>query len=233
MKISCFMHFTRTLSETVLTNEEEKSVASHAAALVAELSGHNKQIDVDKQSATILEQDKPEHHTQQINLVEEQMPSKAKEAIVDIEKGLSTSKKQDEVASIKTKMEQKSKQKVVNNVEEAAKKSFEEELKNSVSIEETQKVFEQVATAGNPKKSLNDVLVNSLHVGLNDRIAFVKHLFENNQADYNRVISQLNTFETEDDALRFLNKQVKPDYNWEGKELFEERLIQIITRKFA
>lgn len=83
-------------------------------------------------------------------------------------------------------------------------------------------------------KSLNDALTKKLNIGLNDRLAFVKHLFDDNMDDYNRVISQLNTIDTEERSIAFINNMVKPEYNnWTGKEEYEGRLISLITRKFS
>ncbi|MCH2194236.1 hypothetical protein [Kordia sp.] len=83
-------------------------------------------------------------------------------------------------------------------------------------------------------KSLNDRLNTGISIGLNDRIAFTKHLFDGNQEDYNRVISQLNTIESEIEAKSFIYNMIKPDYNnWTGKEDYETRFIEIIERKFA
>ena len=80
---------------------------------------------------------------------------------------------------------------------------------------------------------MNDALFkNNIQVGLNDRIAFVKYLFDGSQEDFNRVVSQLNSFKTEKEAKRFLNKLVKPDYDWNGKEEYEQRLTDLIERKF-
>ena len=48
------------------------------------------------------------------------------------------------------------------------------------------------------KKSLNDKLKSGgLTIGLNDKLAFIKHLFDSKNEDYDRVISQLNTIKTE------------------------------------
>ncbi|SNR59086.1 hypothetical protein SAMN04488009_2684 [Maribacter sedimenticola] len=84
-------------------------------------------------------------------------------------------------------------------------------------------------------KSLNDRLGKSnVKVDLNDRLAFVKHLFNNNMEDYNRVLSQLNTIDTEERSIAFIQNMVKPDYNnWEGKEPFEERFLELVSRRFA
>ena len=85
----------------------------------------------------------------------------------------------------------------------------------------------------NDQKSLNDRLKKGITIGLNDRIAFVKHLFNGSTEDFNRVMSQLNTLQTELEALEFLNNMVKPEYsNWAGKETYEERFISFIEGKF-
>lgn len=84
-------------------------------------------------------------------------------------------------------------------------------------------------------KSLNDKLVEKeLKIDLNNRLAFVKHLFNDSTEDYNRVLSQLNTIDTEERCIAFIENMVKPDYkNWEGKEEYEERLMALISRKFS
>lgn len=81
--------------------------------------------------------------------------------------------------------------------------------------------------------TLNDKLAKEIHIGLNDRIAFVKHLFGGNNEDYNRVVSQLITFDTFVETKTFIDEMVKPDYNnWEGKEDYEHRFMEIIEKKF-
>lgn len=83
-------------------------------------------------------------------------------------------------------------------------------------------------------KSLNDRLTNKLSIGLNDRLAFVQHLFGGSMDDYNRVISQLNTIDTLERSTSFIENMVKPEYNnWEGKEEYEGRFMATIGRKFA
>lgn len=112
--------------------------------------------------------------------------------------------------------------------------SSKEEFKDAISADKTSTLFEDIDEKGPEKKSLNDSLVkNTIQVGLNDRIAFVNHLFNFNQQDFNRVLSQLNTFKGEGEAKDFIFNKVKPDYDWEGKEEYEERLITLIERKFS
>lgn len=83
-------------------------------------------------------------------------------------------------------------------------------------------------------KSLNDRLKGaSLKIGLNDKLAFIKHLFEGKNEDYDRVISQINTIHSLAEARKLILEMVKPDYNnWNGKEEYEERFIEIVEGKF-
>lgn len=96
-------------------------------------------------------------------------------------------------------------------------------------------VFDKVSDVkANEKKSLNDKLKSGgFNIGLNDKIAFIKHLFNGESEDYNRVISQLNTITSYDEATLLIENQVKPDYNfWVNKEEYAERFMQIIEAKY-
>jgi len=111
--------------------------------------------------------------------------------------------------------------------------SSKEEFRDAISADKTATLFDGDEKKGSEKKTLNDKLLkNTIQIGLNDRIAFVKHLFNFDQSDFNRILSQLNTFRTEKEAKNFIYHKVKPDYNWTGKEEYEERLITLIERKF-
>ncbi|GAA0736834.1 hypothetical protein [Gaetbulibacter jejuensis] len=96
-------------------------------------------------------------------------------------------------------------------------------------------IFEPVAEAKQDiKKSLNDKLKRGgITIGLNDKIAFIKHLFDGKNEDYDRVLSQINTSSSFQEASNLIQNIVKPDYNqWEGKEDYEERFMEIIESKF-
>ncbi|UMY66180.1 MULTISPECIES: hypothetical protein [unclassified Flavobacterium] len=71
-------------------------------------------------------------------------------------------------------------------------------------------------------------------IGLNDRIGFEKNLFGGSSEDLNRVLSQLNTLATFEEAQQFIEQMVKPDYNnWTGKEDYEQRFLEVVERKFS
>lgn len=83
-------------------------------------------------------------------------------------------------------------------------------------------------------KSLNELHSKSINIGLNDKIAFVKYLFADSTEDYNRVLSQLNTFSTFPEAKDFIDEIIKPDYNnWDGVDDYAERFIAIVAKKFS
>ena len=119
-----------------------------------------------------------------------------------------------------------------------------EEVKEEVQPEpvaETSKVLEEEVKATFEKvsqepriSSLNDRLNKAITFGLNDRIGFEKKLFGGSSDDFNRVVSQLNTFDSFEEAKAFVDDFVKPDYNnWEGAEEFETRFMEIVEKKFS
>jgi hypothetical protein len=106
---------------------------------------------------------------------------------------------------------------------------------NEVSLFSNTTEEKEVKSTKEPKVlNLNDSFSKNIEVGLNDRVAFVKHLFGESNEDYNRVMSQLNTFSTLDEAKSFLNEMVIPDYGyWVGKEEYIERFMEVLEKKFS
>ncbi|MFD1315330.1 hypothetical protein [Namhaeicola litoreus] len=110
--------------------------------------------------------------------------------------------------------------------------TLKEEFKDTYSLDDAEKLLE-----AKPEKlkqlSLHEKLSsNSIQVGLNDRIAFVNNLFNFSQSDFNKVLHFLNDCKTKDEAIQYIQYNVKPKYNWKGKEELEDRLMILIDRKF-
>ncbi|MCB0375131.1 MAG: hypothetical protein KDD04_04355 [Sinomicrobium sp.] len=83
------------------------------------------------------------------------------------------------------------------------------------------------------KLSLNDVLKKQIQIGLNDRIGFVKHLFDGSNDDFDKTLSLLSGMSSLDEARDFVINIVKPDYNdWKGKEDYELRFLALIEARF-
>ena len=131
---------------------------------------------------------------------------------------------------------------IAKEIEQAAEVVFEK----TEDLSETSKMSQDTSTNNesvflsqavdkqkNKSVSLNDRLNKTISFGLNDKIAFEKKLFGGSADDFNRVISQLNTFDNFDEASSFITDFVKPDYkNWEGLEEYETRFLEIIEKKF-
>ena len=82
-------------------------------------------------------------------------------------------------------------------------------------------------------KTDTEVPVKGFVIGLNDRVGFIHQLFDGSPEDYNRVLSQLMTYHTFEEAEEFISSMVKPDYNnWEGKSEYEDRFLDVVARKF-
>ncbi len=130
-----------------------------------------------------------------------------------------------------------------HQVDEMVKTATANKPKSSHSLEDITAGFEKLPefepvsdkkANENFRKSLNDkIKQGGLKIGLNDKLAFIKHLFNGKIEDYERVLSQLNTTSTFDEASHLIQDIVKPDYNnWSGKEEFEARFMGIVEGKF-
>ena len=83
------------------------------------------------------------------------------------------------------------------------------------------------------KENVNDKFMKGLHIDLNDRLAFTKYLFLNNKSEYQRVISQIATFSNFEEVENFILTMIKPEYdNWKGKEDYEKRFLEVLSKLF-
>ncbi len=116
-----------------------------------------------------------------------------------------------------------------------AKEDTVEDLEQLTQDFQSMPVFERKSSSSDVDRpqSLNSRLHRGLKIGMNDRLGFVKHLFNGSDQDFNRVISQLNTMNSYDQAHEFIMTMIKPDYNhWTGKESFETRFLDIVERSY-
>ena len=117
-------------------------------------------------------------------------------------------------------------------VNESLEDLFATAISEPVFVKKEDPAPEEEVLEQNPK-NLNDVLGKGLKIGLNDRLAFIKNLFDEHPEEYQRVIAQILVFENLEEAQEFIETFVKPEYNsWEGKETFEERFYKIIEQNF-
>lgn len=113
--------------------------------------------------------------------------------------------------------------------------SYGNELEDITSAYKNLPVFEPVVKSKEDRqKSLNQKLKGSnFKIGLNDKLAFIKHLFGGSVLDYERALLRLNGTDSLKDALILIENAIKPGQsNWEGKEEYEERFLEIVESRF-
>ena len=82
-------------------------------------------------------------------------------------------------------------------------------------------------------KNINDRFNKNLRIDLNDRLAFIKNLFEGDTASYEKVLSQIVTFESWEEVFNFIDVQVKTEYdNWNKNEEIADRFLAILQKNF-
>ena len=76
--------------------------------------------------------------------------------------------------------------------------------------------------------------MNHRTIDLNDRLAFIKHLFEENVSAYEAIISQIVTFNSWDEVQNFIVSKVKIEYShWNEKQAIEKRFMTILKNNFG
>lgn len=226
-----------------VTEEQEKSSKVILESTDAKIESDEKKELQDEIEKVTEEQEKEKIIIHTLNIDEEQQEEnleKTKQPEDDklfAKKSLSEEKKQDTDSKYLKDLFTNLDEDVKNDVKDEETKDFdnkktltlEDELQDTLGVDVMANLFEKAET----KKTLNDKLQNTIQIGLNDRIAFVNNLFNGNQIDYNRVISQLNTLNTQQEAEDFINQAIRPDYNWNSKEEYERRFLEIIERRFT
>ena len=142
--------------------------------------------------------------------------------------------------AMEPKTVQKQATKLVQFIEQPQYTDEQRILKQSPSLEEyisqsKHTVFDRKETDENikPVQSLNDKLGKNAQIGLNDKLAFVQKLFLGSESEYNNVVKHIGELNTMQDAVLYLEQEIKPTYNyWKDKEEYEERFLSLLLKRF-
>ena len=98
----------------------------------------------------------------------------------------------------------------------------------NVEVQETQAEIVETPTA------LEDVLQQPVSEIAFETVSidFVSRLFEGSSADYQRIMSMLNSKENSAEAITFIEQQVRPDYDWGDKESDVAAFIKHISKLY-
>lgn len=85
----------------------------------------------------------------------------------------------------------------------------------------------------NDKKNINDQFSKKLSVDNNERLAFIKHLFDGDRNNYERVLNQTLTLGSWSEVSNLIISKVKIEYNnWKGKEDIADRFLTVLQKSF-
>ena len=73
---------------------------------------------------------------------------------------------------------------------------------------------------------ITEITFESIHIN------FVEQLFEGNNADFQRIMSMLNSKENKAEAISFIEQLVQPDYDWSDKKSDVAAFIDHISQLY-
>ena len=97
------------------------------------------------------------------------------------------------------------------------------ERKESINIKKDDKI----------EQNVNDLFASEFKIDLNDRLAFVQKLFNNNNKEYVETMHKLIVFNNWESTVNFIENKVKPKYNsWNENKILEKRFLDILKKRF-
>jgi len=107
-------------------------------------------------------------------------------------------------------------------------KPIEEQIHNNNIIQEGNDYKRDQET----KKNLNDQFARELQIDLNDKNAFIKHLFDGNKIVYQQTIKEIESLNQFQQVKKVIENTKKYHNNWKEKESYEKRFIYLIHKNF-
>ncbi|HEY8782277.1 MAG TPA: hypothetical protein VIM16_11705 [Mucilaginibacter sp.] len=99
-----------------------------------------------------------------------------------------------------------------------------------------QKIFSQIgdkAIARTEELSVKPISDIKLAITLNDKLLYVKELFNGYNLAYSEAIEILNRFNTFEEAMRFLKTNYVTKNNWDSKPAAMEKFYALLKRRYA
>ncbi|MDB5089993.1 MAG: hypothetical protein JWR09_3987 [Mucilaginibacter sp.] len=89
------------------------------------------------------------------------------------------------------------------------------------------------ATSKSDQLSIKPISDIKLAITLNDKLLYVKDLFNGYNLAYSEAIEILNRFNTFEEAQRFLKTNYVTKNNWEGKQATADKFYALLKRRYA
>ncbi|MDB4923495.1 hypothetical protein [Mucilaginibacter sp.] len=116
--------------------------------------------------------------------------------------------------------------------EPISKEAVKGEVEETEVITRNQKMSSQAASKSDQLniKPISDI---KLAITLNDKLLYVKDLFNGYNLAYSEAIEILNRFNTFEEAQRFLKTNYVTKNNWEGKQATADKFYALLKRRYA
>jgi hypothetical protein len=96
-----------------------------------------------------------------------------------------------------------------------------------------QKISSQQADKAKAEQNIKPISDIKLAITLNDKLLYVKDLFNGYNLAYSEAIEILNRFNTFEEASRFLKTNYVTKNNWDGKPATTEKFYALLKRRYA
>ena len=231
---------------TQLTKPVEETIAVQNTQIITEQSNTNEKATVDiPEEVQIKEQNLPEQN--------EQLPVEKEEKELKMDENVLTVETQSEVVDVEIEepLEKEEEKEIVEDTLNESPEEVEEEIEEQEELEveednddeeeledEEDKVAvneERIELIAKPEiLTRNDSIVNSKiediskAISLGDRFLFQRELFGNNGEIMQKTIAHLNSMNSAEEAMTYLQKK----FAWDKESTTVERFIQLISRRY-
>jgi len=69
-------------------------------------------------------------------------------------------------------------------------------------------------------------------IGINDKYLFISELFGNNKDAYDEVISEINTFHAEEEAIAWISRNIASQFNWQDDSEAVQSFYKLLSDHF-
>ena len=222
---------------TQLTKPVEETIAVQNTQIITEQGNTNEKVTVDiPEEVQIKEQNLPEQN--------EQLPVEIEEKELKMDENVLMVETQSEVVDVEIEepLEKEEEKEIVEdtlNESPEEVEEVEEEIEEQEELEdEEEKVAvneERIELIAKPEiLTRNDSIVNSKiediskAISLGDRFLFQRELFGNNGEIMQKTIAHLNSINSAEEAMTYLQKK----FAWDKESTTVERFIQLISRRY-
>jgi hypothetical protein len=96
-----------------------------------------------------------------------------------------------------------------------------------------ERLSEQTSTTSLADTLKRQSSIKDLSFSVNDKMFIVSNLFDENQNDFNRIMTHIATLDAWDEVEIYLNETCTIPYQWENKEADKKHFFRILKQRFA